>query len=69
MRDMIAQTRTRRDRAVIFDPTGAYVEAFWIPRDRHDPQPDGRALPSWSLFDEGKNHADFTAIASAILPI
>lgn len=68
MRDMIAQMRTRRDRAVVFDLTGAYVEAFYNPETDTILNPMDERCPSWSLFDEGKNHADFTAIASAILP-
>ena len=68
MRDMIAQMRTRQDRAVVFDLTGAYVEAFYNPETDTILNPMDERCPSWSLFDEGKNHADFTAIASAILP-
>jgi type IV conjugative transfer system coupling protein TraD len=68
MRDMIAQMRVRQDRAVVFDLTGAYVEAFYNPETDTILNPMDERCPSWSLFDEGKNHADFTAIASAILP-
>lgn len=68
MRDMIAQMRKRRDRAVVFDLTGAYVEAFYNPETDTILNPMDERCPSWSLFDEGKNHADFTAIAAAILP-
>ena len=65
---LIAQMRVRRDRAVVFDLTGAYVEAFYNPETDTILNPMDERCPSWSLFDEGKNHADFTAIASAILP-
>ncbi len=68
MRALIAQMRTRRDRAVVFDLTGAYVEAFYNPETDTILNPMDERCPSWSLFDEGKNYADFTAIASAILP-
>lgn len=68
MRDMIAQMRVRQDRAVVFDLTGAYVEAFYNPETDTILNPMDERCPSWSLFDEGKNYADFTAIASAILP-
>lgn len=68
MRDMIAQMRRRRDRAVVFDLTGAYVEAFYNPETDTILNPMDERCPSWSLFDEGKNYADFTAIAAAILP-
>jgi type IV secretory pathway TraG/TraD family ATPase VirD4 len=65
---MIAQMRVRQDRAVVFDLTGAYVEAFYNPETDTILNPMDERCPSWSLFDEGKNYADFTAIASAILP-
>jgi hypothetical protein len=59
MRDLIAQMRVRRDRAVVFDLTGAYVEAFYNPETDIVLNPMDERCPSWSVFDEAKNHADF----------
>ncbi len=69
MRDMIAQMRERRDRAVVFDLTGAYVEAFYNPATDIILNPMDRRCPSWSVFMECKSHADFSSIAAALMPI
>ena len=68
MRALIAQMRARRDRAVVFDLTGAYVEAFYNPQTDTILNPMDERCPSWSVFAEAKNHADFTGIAAALLP-
>lgn len=68
MRALIAQMRARRDRAVVFDLTGAYVEAFFNPETDTILNPMDERCPSWTLFDEAKNHADFTNIAAALMP-
>lgn len=68
MRALIAQMRARRDRAVVFDLTGAYVEAFYNPATDTILNPMDERCPSWSVFAEAKNHADFTGIAAALLP-
>ncbi len=68
MRALIAQMRARRDRAVIFDLTGAYVEAFYNAQTDVILNPMDERCPSWTLFDEAKNHADFTNIAAALMP-
>jgi type IV conjugative transfer system coupling protein TraD len=68
MRALIAQMRARRDRAVVFDLTGAYVEAFYDPQTDIILNPMDERCPSWSVFAEAKNHADFTGIAAALLP-
>lgn len=68
MRALIAQMRARRDRAVVFDLTGAYVEAFYNPQTDTILNPMDERCPSWSVFAEASNHADFTGIAAALLP-
>jgi type IV conjugative transfer system coupling protein TraD len=68
MRALIAQMRVRRDRAVVFDLTGAYVESFYNPETDTILNPMDERCPSWSVFAEAKNHADFTGIAAALLP-
>jgi type IV conjugative transfer system coupling protein TraD len=68
MRALIAQMRARRDRAVVFDLTGAYVEAFYNRQTDTILNPMDERCPSWSVFAEATNHADFTGIAAALLP-
>ena len=66
MRALIAQMRVRRDRAVVFDLTGAYVEAFYNPDTDTILNPMDERCPSWSVFGAAKNHAEFTGIAAAL---
>lgn len=67
MRALIAQMRARRDRAVVFDLTGAYVEAFYNPETDIILNPMDERCPSWTPFNEAKNHADFINIAAALM--
>lgn len=69
MRDLIAQMRLRNDRAVVFDLTGAYVEAFYDPDTDIILNPMDQRCPSWSVFMECTNHADFNSVAAALMPI
>lgn len=69
MRHLISQMRLRNDRAVIFDLTGAYVEAFYNPETDTILNPMDRRCPSWSVFMECANHADFNSVAAALMPI
>lgn len=67
MRALIAQMRSRQDRAVVFDLTGAYVEAFYNPETDTILNPMDERCPSWTPFNEAKNHADFINIAAALM--
>ena len=45
LRSLVSQMRQRQDSAVIFDLTGAYVEAFYDPMAAR-PSPSGRSRPA-----------------------
>jgi hypothetical protein len=66
--DMIAEARRRGQRAVIFDLTGHFIEHF------HDASRDvilnplDARCPRWSVFDECRDEAEFTAAAEALVP-
>lgn len=68
MRDMLRQLRARRDRAVVFDLTGAFVEAFFDPKTDTILNPMDQRCPSWSIFSEAHSQAEFTNMASALIP-
>ncbi len=69
MLDLIAQMRKRQDRAIVFDLTGAYTSAFYDPETDIILNPMDQRCPTWSIFGEGKSHADFTGMAAALMPI
>lgn len=68
LRSLIWQMRERQDTAVIFDLTGAYVEAFYDPaRDTILNAMDLRC-PAWSIFNDCSSYSHFTAAAAALIP-
>ncbi|OYY89863.1 MAG: conjugal transfer protein TraD [Sphingomonas sp. 28-66-16] len=68
LRSLVSQLRKRRHRAVIFDLTGAFMEAFYSPETDIVLNPmDARCAP-WTLFDECRNYADFVSAAAALIP-
>ena len=68
MADMVAEARARRQRAVIFDLTGAFIEQFYdAGRDVIMNPLDARS-PQWNLFDECRSEGEFWAAAEALVP-
>jgi type IV conjugative transfer system coupling protein TraD len=68
LRHHIAQMRKRQDTAVVFDLTGAYVEAFYDPERDTILNPLDARCPAWSIFDDCTTYSEFTAAASALIP-
>jgi type IV conjugative transfer system coupling protein TraD len=68
LRQLVAVRRRRKDSAVIFDLTGAFVEAFFNPDTDTILNPGDARCPTWSLFDDCSTQAEFTAASHAIVP-
>ena len=68
LRSLVAQMRERGDSAVIFDLTGAYVEAFFDPARDTILNPMDERCPAWSIFNDCSTHSEFTAAAAALIP-
>ena len=68
LRQMVAEMRRRQDSAVIFDLTGAFVEAFYDPVTDTILNPGDARCPTWSLFDDCTTEAELTAASHAIVP-
>ena len=68
LRSLVRQMRDRRDSAVIFDLTGAYVESFYDPARDTILNPMDRRCPAWSIFSDCRTHSEFTAAAAALIP-
>jgi type IV conjugative transfer system coupling protein TraD len=68
LRHHIAQMRKRQDTAVVFDLTGAYVEAFYDPERDTILNPLDERCPAWSIFNDCTTYSEFTAAASALIP-
>jgi len=68
LKDLLSQIRARRQRAVIFDLTGSFVESFYDPeRDIILNALDERC-PHWSIFNECKTKLQLRGAAQALIP-
>lgn len=68
LRDLIAEARARRQRIVVFDLTGAFIEAFYNPATDIILNPLDARCPQWSVFDDCRDEAEFSAAAEALVP-
>lgn len=68
LRKHLAQMRERQDTAVVFDLTGAYVEAFYDPSRDTILNPMDARCPAWTIFNDCRTYSEFTAAASALIP-
>lgn len=68
LRSFVAQMRARGQRAVIFDLTGAFVEAFYNEETDTILNPMDERCPSWTIFNDCENYADFISAAAALIP-
>ena len=66
--EMIEEARARGQRSVIFDLTGAFIEHFYDSRRDVILNPLDARCPQWSVFEECRNEAEFTAAAEALVP-
>ena len=67
-RKLLRQMREREDSAVVFDLTGAYVEAFFDPDRDTILNPADARCPAWTIFNDCTSYSDFTAAAAALIP-
>ncbi|USI75076.1 type IV secretion system DNA-binding domain-containing protein [Sphingomonas morindae] len=68
LRSIVTQMRQRQDNAVIFDLTGAYVEAFYDPARDTILNPMDQRCPAWSIFNDCSTYSHFTSAAAALIP-
>lgn len=68
LRALVSQARARGHSCVIFDLTGAFVEAFYDKERDFILNPMDTRCPPWTIFSDCQNHADFMAAAAALIP-
>lgn len=66
--DMIEEARLSGQRAVIFDLTGTFIEHFYESDRDIILNPLDARCPQWSVFDECRDEAEFSAAAEALVP-
>jgi type IV conjugative transfer system coupling protein TraD len=68
LRNIVTEARARGQRCVVFDLTGAFVEAFYRPETDHILNPMDKRCPPWTIFSDCKNYADYISAATALIP-
>lgn len=66
--ELVSEARLRGQRAVIFDLTGAFIEAFYEPKRDIILNPVDARCPLWSVFNDCSSEAEFHAAAEALVP-
>lgn len=65
---LVTEARERGQRAVIFDLTGAFIEAFFDPKRDVILNPLDARCPTWSVFHDCASEGEFHAAAEALVP-
>ena len=68
LRNLVSQALERKDRCVIFDLTGHYVEAFYKPERDHILNLNDKRCESWSVFNDCETQSEFVSAATALIP-
>ena len=68
IQDLVRQVRARGDRAVVWDPMGNYVEAFFDPARDAILNPLDHRCRNWTIFRDAEMAADYDTIAAAMIP-
>ncbi|WP_420607439.1 type IV secretion system DNA-binding domain-containing protein [Novosphingopyxis sp.] len=66
--DLLSEARSRGQRAVVFDLTGAFIEAFYDAERDVILNPLDARCPAWSVFEDCDSEAEFHAAAEALVP-
>lgn len=68
IRELLAQVRKRKQRAIVYDTSGEYVEYFYRPGRDIVLNPLDERCPVWSVWSDGSSPPDFDNIAAALIP-
>ena len=66
--ELVAEIRERGERAVIFDLTGAFIEAFYEADRDVILNPLDARCPAWCVFNDCTTRAEFHAAAESLVP-
>jgi type IV conjugative transfer system coupling protein TraD len=64
--EMLETIRLRGERAIVYDPTGEYLQWFYRPGDKILNPLDARSEP-WTPWSDADNRADFEALAGGLI--
>jgi hypothetical protein len=68
IKEILDQIRARGDRAILYDPSGEYVQVYY----RHGKgvllNPLDARSPAWTLWGEVREAYDYASLAASIIP-
>jgi type IV conjugative transfer system coupling protein TraD len=69
MMELMDHIRARKQRAIVYDDSGSFIQHYY--RQDHDIilNPLDERCPSWNIWQEAEDLADFEAIAAALMPL
>jgi type IV conjugative transfer system coupling protein TraD len=65
---VLDQVRGRRQRAIVYDPSGAYVARYYRPGKDVVAHPFFAEFPGWRLSNEARTVTDYAALAKSMVP-
>lgn len=68
LREILAQCREKKQKAVVYDKKGSFVSQFYREGKDIILNPFDARFPGWSLWEEAQESPDFDAMASALIP-
>lgn len=68
MIELMQQTRNNRQKAVVYDKKGCFVQQFYRPGKDIILNPLDARSPAWNIWADCKDGADFETIAQALIP-
>ena len=68
IKELLDQIRARGDRAILYDPSGAYVQVYYRHGQDVPLNPLDARSRSWTLWGEVREAYDYASLAASIIP-
>jgi len=69
MMELMDNIRRRKQRAIVYDVVGAFIQHYYRPGRDIILNPLDERCPSWNIWQEGQDVADFEAHAASLMPL
>lgn len=69
MLEFMDNIRRRKERAIVYDVAGTFVKHFYREKKDIILNPFDKACPTWNIWQDGEDLADFEAMAASLMPL
>lgn len=69
MLELMDQVRRRKERAILYDDSGCFIQYYYRPEHDIILNPLDARCAAWNIWQEAKNLTDFTTIAISLMPL